>query len=136
MVRVGLPAFLGCWSGCGFGSGRGERSLRVALLVEFLGGNGAEGGGFAAIEQLHTAVEVAAHEDLVFGFWQGFVVFEDLVVAVFVANTPVVLEHAVFLEAEDVVELNSLGQGTVVVFFFERGLGEFLVEEVAKTVFK
>ena len=75
-----------------------------------------------------------ADEDLVFGFGKRRVVFEDLVQAVVMTDGPVVLDHPLLLETKDFLELESLGQGTVVVLLFERNLGEFFVEIAAKTV--
>jgi len=72
-------------------------------MVQLLWAQGAEDQWLVPVEQLGAAVEVDAHENLILGSGQRLVVLENLVVAVFVTDAPVVLDYPVFLEAENAV---------------------------------
>ena len=106
----------------------------TVLLLSLLGGNRFEGEWLVPIEQLCAPVEMGTHEDFVFGFGQWAIFFEDLVVSVFVANAPVVLQDTFVFDAEDVVEVDAFGKGTMIVFFFQGFNGELIVEAVGETV--
>ena len=120
---------------CG-GLGCNGRVNAFQVALELAGRQRAVPEWFAAIQQKQLAIEPAANQDLFFGPGQRLVVFGDLVVAIFVANCPVVAQGAVDLKAENIGQLDCLWNGTVEILRFERGLGELLVELGHEAVLK
>lgn len=86
------------------------------------------------VEEVEGAVEPAVHGDLFTGLGKRRIEPGDLVVPVFMADTPVVAHGAFFVDAEHVAQVAAPPKSTVRILRPARGLGEPRIEGVDEPV--